>query len=107
MSSEHRRITLTEAADGRWTAHDERADVTAHGDTRTGALDALDEAIEAAERGDGDPPALSTGWSASSTRKPTAFESSPSSSVRSSTSGSNRLAESCRIRTECCSTRRF
>ncbi|ESP89721.1 type II toxin-antitoxin system HicB family antitoxin [Candidatus Halobonum tyrrellensis] len=57
MSSEHRRITLTEATDGRWTAHDERANVTVHGDTRSGALDALDEAIEAAETDDNDPPA--------------------------------------------------
>jgi predicted RNase H-like HicB family nuclease len=44
MSTEQRRITLTETADGRWTAREETAGVTAWGETKEAALAALDDA---------------------------------------------------------------
>jgi len=49
MSGEQRRITLTESEDGWWTAHDDRAGLTAEGETREEALEALDVVIEAVE----------------------------------------------------------
>lgn len=44
MSAEQRRITLTETGDGRWTAREETAGVTARGETKEAALAALDTA---------------------------------------------------------------
>lgn len=44
MSTEQRRITLTENDDGRWTAREDPAGLTARGETPEAALDALDEA---------------------------------------------------------------
>lgn len=44
MSAEQRRITLTETADGQWTAREETVGVTAHGATKEAALAALDDA---------------------------------------------------------------
>lgn len=56
MSSEPRRITLIETDDGHWTAQEEPARLTARGETKKAALDALDmaeEAETAADRLDG------------------------------------------------------
>lgn len=44
MSTDHRRITLTETEDGRWTAREDPAGLTAHGETKEAALAALDAA---------------------------------------------------------------
>lgn len=44
MSTEHRRITLTENDDGRWTAREAPAGRSARGETPKAALDALDMA---------------------------------------------------------------
>lgn len=46
-----RRIELTEHADGRWTANDPDAGLTALADSRSGALDKLDD-LRAALDGD-------------------------------------------------------
>lgn len=56
MSTEQRRITLTETGDGHWTAHEEPAGLTVRGETKEaalGALDKADEAETAADRLDG------------------------------------------------------
>lgn len=47
-----REIRLTENPDGRWTARDETVGISAQGETRAGALDALDDVV-AAVTGDG------------------------------------------------------
>jgi hypothetical protein len=44
MSTEQRRITLTEIDDGRWKAQEEPAGRTARGETPEAALGALDDA---------------------------------------------------------------
>ena len=49
MSAEQRRITLTENPDGWGTAHEETVGLTAQGETRDDALNALDEVLEAVE----------------------------------------------------------
>ena len=46
MSTEQRRIMLTEADDGHWTAREEPGGLTAHGETPEAALGALDDANE-------------------------------------------------------------
>lgn len=51
-SDSRREIRLAENPDGRWTARDLTAEVSAQGDTRSGALEALD-AVVAAVTGDG------------------------------------------------------
>jgi hypothetical protein len=50
MSAGQRRMTLTETADGRWTAREETAGVTARGETKEAALAALDDAEGDRER---------------------------------------------------------
>ena len=55
-NDDRQRITLTEEDDGRWTAHDDGRGLTALGDSRRDALDALDAAIDAAEGDGGRPP---------------------------------------------------
>ncbi|WP_049999303.1 type II toxin-antitoxin system HicB family antitoxin [Halococcus sediminicola] len=55
-NGDRQRITLTEEEDGRWTAHDDSRGLTAIGDTRHDALDALDEVIDAVEGDGGRPP---------------------------------------------------
>jgi predicted phage gp36 major capsid-like protein len=47
-----REIRLTENPDGQWTARDLRVNLTAQGETRTGALENLDAVVEAVD-GDG------------------------------------------------------
>ena len=42
-----REIRLVENPDGQWTARDLEAEVTAQGETRAGALDALDDVVAA------------------------------------------------------------
>ena len=49
MSTSQRRITLTQADDGWWTARDEIARLTTQGETRDEALENLDEVIAAVE----------------------------------------------------------
>jgi predicted RNase H-like HicB family nuclease len=56
MSAEQRWITLTENPDGWWTAHEEMVGLTAQGETRDDALNALDEVLEAVEEGAGRSP---------------------------------------------------
>lgn len=53
MSTEQRRITLTENDEGRWTAREDPAGVTARGETPEAALDALGE-VAASETTDRD-----------------------------------------------------
>lgn len=50
--STSREIRLTESEDGWWTARDLTVEVTAQGETRDAALDALDDVV-AAVTGDG------------------------------------------------------
>ena len=54
MSTEQRRITLTETDDGRWRAREEPAGRTARGKTPEAALGALDETDDGTDE---DPPA--------------------------------------------------
>lgn len=51
-----REIRLLKNPDGQWTARDLRAEVTAQGETRSDALDALDAVIEAVESNGGRAP---------------------------------------------------
>lgn len=47
MSTEQRRITLIETDDGQWTAHEEPTGLTARGESKEAALEALDTADDA------------------------------------------------------------
>jgi hypothetical protein len=51
-----REIRLVKNPDGQWTARDLRADVTAQGESRSGALENLDAVVEAVEGDGGHPP---------------------------------------------------
>jgi len=51
-----REIRLLKNPDGRWTARDLRAAVTAQGESRRAALDNLDAVVAAVEDGGGHPP---------------------------------------------------
>jgi hypothetical protein len=55
MSTEQHRITLTENDDGRWTAREDPAGLSARGETPEAALDALSEADD--DGTNEDPPA--------------------------------------------------
>jgi predicted RNase H-like HicB family nuclease len=51
-----REIRLLKNPDGRWTARDLRAEVTAQGESRDAALENLDAVVEAIEGDGGKPP---------------------------------------------------
>ena len=54
--SSGREIHLTENPDGQWTARDEKVGLSAQGETRDGALQSLDDVVDAVEGDGGRPP---------------------------------------------------
>ncbi|SMO38679.1 type II toxin-antitoxin system HicB family antitoxin [Halorubrum cibi] len=56
VDAPEREIRLLKNPDGQWTARDLRLGVTAQGDSRSAALDALDDVVEAVAGDGGHPP---------------------------------------------------